>query len=106
MRFSEDPALILDDSDYNTPYEPATAEAKSSDNQDDMFHLYDFENPQNGRGSVPCPRIVVKRYIPTKEADIAQTASRITLLLLPGMGLPKEVWLYLCAKAALITYNN
>jgi hypothetical protein len=89
-RFSDDPANIPD-GDYDVPYNPATAKAKSPNNKEDVFRLYQLDDPQDNNDTVPCPRIVVKRYLPTTGSEAPQGVSKITLLLLPGMGLPKEV---------------
>ncbi|KAH8178472.1 alpha/beta hydrolase family protein [Sarocladium implicatum] len=90
-RFSDDPANIPD-GDYDVPYNPATAKAKSPNNKEDVFRLYQLDDPQDNNDTVPCPRIVVKRYLPTTGSEAPQGVSKITLLLLPGMGLPKEIF--------------
>lgn len=53
--------------------------------------MYTFQNkPQPAHEPVPVPRLAVRRYIPTNRTTDGVSAG-VTLLLLPGMGLVKEV---------------
>lgn len=93
-KFHLDPIAIPDDSAHNIPYDPKSAEHASS-NEDGVYQMYEHKVQQSlcHREQVPPPRIVVKRYIPIMQPMPVgnKSRSRITLLLLPGMGLPKEV---------------
>lgn len=82
-RFNEDPASIPNDNKYDTPYDPASADSKAG-----VYHLYEAAG-QTTDEPVPIPRIVAKRYIPTD--NVKATSAGITLLMLTGMGVPKEV---------------
>lgn len=82
-RFTEDPANIPDDNKYDTPYDPASADSRAG-----AYHLYEAAG-QTTDEPVPIPRIVAKRYIPTD--NVKATGAGITLFMLTGMGVPKEV---------------
>jgi hypothetical protein len=88
--FEHDPSAIPVDDKYNIPYDPKSTSCKQS-----LYHIYGQR--QFGQtaeaGLVPTPSLVAKRYIPTDNAQNAgrSTGESITLLMLPGMGAPKEV---------------
>lgn len=89
--FEQDPSAIPDDDKYNVPYDP-----QSTSGQQGLYHLYDPRDPEKTTeaGRVPPPSLVAKRYIPTyNDAQRARGSTRanLTLLMLPGMGVPKEV---------------
>ncbi|KAL2205659.1 hypothetical protein CC79DRAFT_1359549 [Sarocladium strictum] len=88
-RFAEDPASIPDDDSYDTNYDASTARSRSSEDGSDIYHMYNLDDKPNAKpDAVPPARIVAKRYIPTAKQD--QNDQGVTLLMLPGMGLPKE----------------
>ncbi|MCO5585444.1 hypothetical protein L7F22_039377 [Adiantum nelumboides] len=96
-RFEEDPESIPDDRKYTSIYDPQSA-ISSSDKSD--FHLFALnEQPSTRQTSsgfesdeIRAPRIVVKRYIPEQVSLANKRQPGLTLVMLAGMGLPKEVF--------------
>lgn len=84
-KFKDDPADIPDDNGHNVPYNAASA--KASDGH--KFTLYNDHSKFTNVSSVSPPLLVAKRYAPTKKATTG--IQGITLLVLAGMGAPKEV---------------
>ncbi|KAJ5083646.1 Alpha/Beta hydrolase protein [Penicillium angulare] len=89
-QFEQDPSNIPDDKSYNTHYDPSTAA-----NKEGVYHMYEDANSKERSAAepVPIPRFVTKRYIPTH--TIGKEGSQgpgMTLLVLPGMGVPKEMF--------------
>ncbi|EWG45012.1 hypothetical protein FVEG_05956 [Fusarium verticillioides 7600] len=83
-KFNDDPSNIPNDEAYNIPYDPASKKASSS-----VFKLYS-DSEQSKASTVPPPRLVAKRYIPTKQVNKSEQG--ITLFTLTGMGVPKEMF--------------
>lgn len=98
-RFSEDPNAIPNDAKHGIIYDPSTANVRANnDSPDAAFWLYERETDSTGADGkstdedvVPPPLIVVKRYIPTAKQEKKNDGPGLTLLMLPGMGVPKEV---------------
>lgn len=87
-RFGEDPSALPDDDKYNV-YGPATPTSQSG-----IYRMYKSQNKsQQAHEAVPVPRLAAKRYIPTSRTTDG-AGPGVTLLLLPGMGLVKEVRTY------------
>lgn len=98
-RFHEDANKIPFDTKYDKLYDPQTANVRqtaSSNNEsngsnDADFWLYEREAGKGGNETndiVPQPILVVKRYIPTTNKT---KGPGLTLFMLSGMGVPKEV---------------
>lgn len=90
-KFDEDPAKIADDPAYNKHYDATSARPCQQPGVYRMYQSMD-EHPPKGLADIAPPRIVVKRYLPSISPtpnEIARPA--LTLLMLTGMGLPKEV---------------
>ncbi|KAG9504830.1 hypothetical protein J7337_004808 [Fusarium musae] len=83
-KFNDDPSNIPNDEAYNIPYDPASKKASSS-----VFKLYS-DSEQSKTSTVPPPRLIAKRYIPTKQVNKSEQG--VTLLTLTGMGVPKEMF--------------
>jgi hypothetical protein len=97
--FDQDANKIPFDTKYDKMYDPQTAnvrQAASSTSQnagsnDADFWLYERETEKGGNETeeiVPQPILVVKRYIPTTNKA---KGPGLTLFMLSGMGVPKEV---------------
>lgn len=90
LSFDQNPSAIPDDDKHNIPYDP-----KSTSCQQSLYHIYDRRDPEQTveAGLVPAPSLVAKRYIPIYNAQNAGefTQEKVTMLMLPGMGVPKEV---------------
>lgn len=86
-RFHEDANKIPFDAKFDKHYDPKTALPKISDINDTNFRLYDMKKESDDQ-NVPQPSLVVKRYIPNARKH---NVPGLTLLILPGMGVPKEV---------------
>lgn len=90
--FSESPVNIPDNDKFDTKYRPESG--KVSATGDDVYRMYDTVSRSTAAqmNSVPRPTIVVKRYIPTRQETLNMSGHPgVTLLMLPGMGLVKEV---------------
>jgi pimeloyl-ACP methyl ester carboxylesterase len=83
-KFNDDPSNIPNDEAYNIPYDPTSKKASSS-----VFKLYS-DSEQSNTSTVPPPKLIAKRYIPTKQVEKSEQG--ITLLTLTGMGVPKEMF--------------
>jgi hypothetical protein len=95
-RFDDDPAAIVEDRAHDIVYDPQSAElraAAGADSPDASFWLYERERKPAGARpeEVPAPWLVAKRYTPSQSGTSAAQQPGVTLLLLPGMGVPKEV---------------
>lgn len=88
--YHKDPSAIPDDSKYNIPYKSACAT-----NQQSVYKMYDQSTPEQiTRSDMEItPKLVAKRYIPIQIAKNKENVTQegVTLLMLPGMGVPKEV---------------
>lgn len=88
--FEQDPESIPDDDKYNIHYDPESTTSRRS-----IYHMYDQSDSQKTSeiDLVPPPFLAAKRYIPIQNAQSADdfTRDKMTLLMLPGMGVPKEV---------------
>ena len=62
-KFNDDPSNIPNHEAYNIPYNPASKKANSS-----QFKLYS-DSKQSNESNVPPPKLVAKRYIPTKQVN-------------------------------------
>ncbi|KAJ5322695.1 hypothetical protein N7452_010984 [Penicillium brevicompactum] len=89
--FEQDPELIPDDDKYNIHYDPESTTSRRS-----IYHMYDQSDSQKTSevDLVPPPLLAAKRYIPIQNAQSADdfTRDKMTLLMLPGMGVPKEMF--------------
>ena len=95
-RFDDDPAAIVEDRAHDIVYDPQSAEVRAAagaDSPDASFWLYERERKPAGARpeEVPAPWLVAKRYTPSQSGTSASQQPGVTLLLLPGMGVPKEV---------------
>ncbi len=92
-RFSESPENIPDNDEFDTKYKPESGKATATG--DGLYRMYDSDGCSTATetSSVPRPIIIVKRYVPTGQEPLNVSGSPlgITLLMLPGMGLVKEV---------------
>lgn len=90
-QFSQDPADISDDPRHYSNYDDEVAKGPVGGG---VYRMYgDTDSPANGgRTDVPAPRLVAKRYL-LKQDNPSRDPSKpaLTLLMLPGMGVPKEV---------------
>lgn len=90
-QFSQDPADISDDPKHYVDYDEEVAKGPVGGG---VYRMYgDADGSANGEGAdVPAPRLVAKRYLP-KQDNHSHVASKpaLTLLMLPAMGVPKEV---------------
>lgn len=90
-RFDEDPAKIADDPIHNKHYDAASARPSQESGVYRMYQSKDEQSPKSLADIAP-PRIVVKRYVPNMPHQSNGTSKPgLTLLMLTGMGLPKEV---------------
>lgn len=95
-RFEEDPESIPDDAKYTSIYDPQTAiSANSSEYR--LFASNEQPPTRQTSSGLECdqmyaPRIVVKRYIPNQTSLANKKQPGLTLVMLAGMGLPKEVF--------------
>lgn len=90
-KFDEDPARIADDPNYNKHYDATSARPSHEPGVYRMYQSMDEQSPK-GLADIAPPRLVVKRYLPSLPPASKDTAKpALTLLMLPGMGLPKEV---------------
>ncbi|TQV93643.1 alpha/beta hydrolase family domain-containing protein [Cordyceps javanica] len=92
-RFGESPGNIPDNDKFDTKYRPESG--KVTADKDGVYRMYASVSRSTAAqiNSVPCPTIVVKRYIPTQQVPPAISGRPgVTLLMLPGMGLVKEVF--------------
>lgn len=89
--FNKDPKDIPDGPKYNVLLQSREATYKST-----TYQMYDVDNEAHKTTSsdVPPPRITVKRYIPCKAPSASKQSAGMTLLMLPSMGIPKEVSQY------------
>ncbi|KAF4334285.1 hypothetical protein FBEOM_11870 [Fusarium beomiforme] len=83
--FKDNPSNIPNDEAYNIPYDASTKKARNT-----TFKLYSDKESARQASSVPPPKLVVKRYVPTNQAN--GSIKGITLLTLTGMGVPKEMF--------------
>lgn len=93
-KFGQDPSDIADDKACNIEYDVTSARAHPKGSEEGVYRLYGESNQTESKSlHTQVPRIVVKRYTPTvdKSGSAETSKPKITLLLLPGMGLPKEV---------------
>lgn len=85
--FDHDPSEIPDDNSYDILYDSKTANAHS-----DTYNMFEVthESENSVPEPVPIPYLVAKRYIP-RDQGRNKVGEGITLLMLTGMGVPKEV---------------
>lgn len=85
-RFEEDPSKIPDDASFNIHYKTRDGACEN-----DEYRVFEKISQSRTTGEV-LPSILVRRYIPKSDGSSSTCARpRITLLMLAGMGLPKEV---------------
>lgn len=90
-KFDEDPAKIADDPIHNKHYDAASARPGEEPSVYRMYQSMDEQSPKKLTEVAP-PRIIVKRYLPNLPLERNGTSKpALTLLMLTGMGLPKEV---------------
>ena len=92
-RFTDDPSMIPDDDRFDILYDASSTGADEDESsRKTMYQLYRpiDSQKQTNETIVPIPQLVAKRYIPLSRKD-SQDATGLTLLILPGMGMPKEV---------------
>lgn len=90
-KFDEDPSQIPNDPIQNKHYDAASAKPSQEPGVYRMYQGMDEQSPKSLAEVAP-PRIVVKRYLPTLSPQAnARGKPALTLLMLTGMGLPKEV---------------
>ncbi|KAI1854762.1 hypothetical protein JX266_000880 [Neoarthrinium moseri] len=82
--FRDDPARIPNNEAHDIPYDASSLKARNERN----FKLYADQAKNSEASKVPPPRLVAKRYLPTDQANDSEQG--ITLLILTGMGAPKE----------------
>lgn len=90
-KFNQSPADIPDDSIYNKHYD---ADSARPNKEQGLFCMYQSADEQatNRLTQIAPPRIVAKRYLPLAQPELNVTGKpALTLLMLTGMGLPKEV---------------
>ncbi|KAJ5257103.1 hypothetical protein N7478_013207 [Penicillium angulare] len=89
-QFEQDPSNILDVKNYKIHYDPLTAAKKEG-----VSHMYEDASSKAIFDTEPVPisRIITKRYIPTHIVRKRETRGPgLTLLVLPEMGVPKEMF--------------
>lgn len=89
-KFQQDPGSIPDDATFNIPYNPETAVPKDAGDPASAWTVYADENSAKNASNFIPPWIVAKRFLPERPLqDLSKAA--ITLLMVPGVGAPKEV---------------